>query len=369
MAGKSAFDELWGASRGRKARPGFERARRLAFADPVRRARSPPARRRKRASAISASPSTSMATPQRPSGSSRSTSSRACSPRAEWDQIVGRARAARARDQRVHRRRLRARGGSSPTASIPADIILGNSQYCIPMAGVQPPHGIYAHICGIDLVRTGADDFFVLEDNARTPSGVSYMLENREAMLRLCPELFDLLPVRPVDTYPDLLLDTLHSVAPQRRAPAGLRAADPGPLQFGLLRAQLPRRQYGHRAGRGLRSRGRRRHRLDADDRRPRAGRRDLPPDRRRLSRSLAVQPRLDARRRRADGRLSGGQCHDRQRARHRHRRRQGDLFLHARDRPLLFGRGAQASQSSRPGAAASPRRSSTRSTISASWW
>ena len=99
---------------------------------------------------------------------------------------------------------------------IPADIVLGNSQYCIPVAGARPPHGVYAHICGIDLVRTGPDEFLVLEDNARTPSGVSYMLENREAMLRLCPELFDTLPVEPVDSYPELLRDTLQSVSPGR---------------------------------------------------------------------------------------------------------------------------------------------------------
>jgi len=97
---------------------------------------------------------------------------------------------------------------------VPADIVLGNSQFCIPAVGASPPHGIYAHIAGIDLIRTGPDEFFVLEDNARTPSGVSYMLENREAMLRLCPELFDLFPVRPVDAYPELLRDTLQSVAP-----------------------------------------------------------------------------------------------------------------------------------------------------------
>ena len=58
------------------------------------------------------------------------------------------------------------------------------------------------------------DEFLVLEDNCRTPSGVSYMLENREAMLRLCPELFEIFPVRPVDSYPELLRDTLYSVAP-----------------------------------------------------------------------------------------------------------------------------------------------------------
>ncbi|SMF64107.1 circularly permuted type 2 ATP-grasp protein [Allosphingosinicella indica] len=97
---------------------------------------------------------------------------------------------------------------------VPADIVLGNSQFCIAVAGARPPHGVYAHICGIDLVRTGPDDFFVLEDNARTPSGVSYMIENREAMIRLCPELFDIFPVLAVDTYPDLLRDTLYSVAP-----------------------------------------------------------------------------------------------------------------------------------------------------------
>ena len=98
---------------------------------------------------------------------------------------------------------------------VPADVVLSNPQYCIPAAGAVPPHGIYTHICGIDIVRTGPDEFFVLEDNARTPSGVSYMLENREAMLRLCPELFAKLAVQPIDVYPDLLRDTLFSVAPR----------------------------------------------------------------------------------------------------------------------------------------------------------
>ena len=98
---------------------------------------------------------------------------------------------------------------------VPSDIVLGNPQFCIPAAGAKPPHDVYAHICGIDIVRTSADDFFVLEDNARTPSGVSYMLENREAMLRLCPELFARVAVQPIDTYPDLLRSTLFSVAPR----------------------------------------------------------------------------------------------------------------------------------------------------------
>ncbi|MDP1026626.1 circularly permuted type 2 ATP-grasp protein [Sphingomonas sp. KR1UV-12] len=97
---------------------------------------------------------------------------------------------------------------------LPADLILSNPQFRPEIAGIRPPHGVWAHICGIDLVRTGPDDFFVLEDNARTPSGVSYMLENREAMLRLCPELFREFRVAAVDSYPDRLLEVMKSVAP-----------------------------------------------------------------------------------------------------------------------------------------------------------
>ncbi|MGY4396520.1 putative circularly permuted ATP-grasp superfamily protein [Sphingomonas sp. UYAg733] len=97
---------------------------------------------------------------------------------------------------------------------LPSDLIFGNPQFRPEIAGIRPPHGIWAHICGIDLVRTGPEEFFVLEDNARTPSGVSYMLENREAMLRLCPELFREFRVAAVDSYPDRLLETMKSVAP-----------------------------------------------------------------------------------------------------------------------------------------------------------
>ncbi len=98
---------------------------------------------------------------------------------------------------------------------LPAELVLANPQFRPMLAGSRPPHGIFAHICGIDLVRTGPDQFWVLEDNARTPSGVSYMLENREAMLRLCPELFERFDVRPIDSYPDSLLETLQSVSPR----------------------------------------------------------------------------------------------------------------------------------------------------------
>ncbi|PXA97279.1 hypothetical protein DMC47_14645 [Nostoc sp. 3335mG] len=97
---------------------------------------------------------------------------------------------------------------------IPEELVYLNDQFRPEVDGIRPPHGVWAHICGIDLVRTGPDQFFVLEDNARTPSGVSYMLENREAMIRLCPELFRDFRVAPVDSYPDMLLQTMRSVAP-----------------------------------------------------------------------------------------------------------------------------------------------------------
>jgi len=79
---------------------------------------------------------------------------------------------------------------------------------------VNPPGGVYTHIVGTDLVRTGENEFFVLEDNARTPSGVSYMLENRETMLQMFPELFTRLNVRPVSNYPRDLRRSLADCVP-----------------------------------------------------------------------------------------------------------------------------------------------------------
>ncbi|WP_317203855.1 circularly permuted type 2 ATP-grasp protein [Janthinobacterium sp.] len=97
---------------------------------------------------------------------------------------------------------------------IPAEQILQNPQYRPAMQGVNVACGTYAHIAGIDIVRAGKGEFFVLEDNLRVPSGVSYMLENRKMMMRLFPELFARHAIAPVEHYPDLLLDTLRSVAP-----------------------------------------------------------------------------------------------------------------------------------------------------------
>ncbi|MFM9968745.1 MAG: circularly permuted type 2 ATP-grasp protein [Burkholderiales bacterium] len=92
--------------------------------------------------------------------------------------------------------------------------VLANGQYRAVMRGLSIPGDVYAHIAGIDIVRAGSGEFYVLEDNLRVPSGVSYMVENRKMMMRLFPELFSAQPIAPVEHYPDDLLETLLAVAP-----------------------------------------------------------------------------------------------------------------------------------------------------------
>ena len=105
---------------------------------------------------------------------------------------------------------------------VPHELIDGNAQFRPQMQGWQVPGDIYAHIAGIDIVRApnaqGDGEYYVLEDNLRVPSGVSYMLENRKMMMRLFPELFTSHAIEPVAHYPDLLLDTLRASAPPRAA-------------------------------------------------------------------------------------------------------------------------------------------------------
>jgi uncharacterized circularly permuted ATP-grasp superfamily protein len=101
---------------------------------------------------------------------------------------------------------------------LPAEQITGNTQFRPEMMGVKVPNNIYSHIAGIDIVRApnaqGEGEYYVLEDNLRVPSGVSYMLEDRKMMMRLFPELFSAYQVAPVMHYPDLLLETLRASAP-----------------------------------------------------------------------------------------------------------------------------------------------------------
>ncbi|MBB3935478.1 Uncharacterized conserved protein, circularly permuted ATPgrasp superfamily [Aureimonas phyllosphaerae] len=97
---------------------------------------------------------------------------------------------------------------------VPERLIEGNEAFIPQMVGFRPPGGVYTHIIGVDIVRTAENQFYVLEDNARTPSGVSYMIENRETMMQMFPELFAQNRVRPVETYPRHLRRSLQATAP-----------------------------------------------------------------------------------------------------------------------------------------------------------
>src|ERR1700684_4307820 len=103
---------------------------------------------------------------------------------------------------------------------VPEDLVFQNPVFRPEMNGQKVPHDLYVHVAGIDIVRVDAETFYVLEDNARTPSGAAYMLENREIMLRLFPELFSRYRIAPVENYPDELLATLKSIAPPARSDA-----------------------------------------------------------------------------------------------------------------------------------------------------
>lgn len=115
---------------------------------------------------------------------------------------------------------------------IPAQQVLGNSQFRQEMVGVDVPEQIYAHIAGVDLVRAdhgnSLGEYYVLEDNLRTPSGVSYMLENRKMMMRLFPDLFTRQQIAPVEHYPDLLLNSMRSVGPAGIANPNVVVLTPG---------------------------------------------------------------------------------------------------------------------------------------------
>jgi uncharacterized circularly permuted ATP-grasp superfamily protein len=108
------------------------------------------------------------------------------------------------------------RGEILRAGTIPEELVYQNEAFLPDMIGVDPPGRVYSHIVGVDIVRTDGDSFQVLEDNCRTPSGVSYMLENREIMMRMFPQLFSAGIVEHVDSYPVQLKKTLEEVAPPK---------------------------------------------------------------------------------------------------------------------------------------------------------
>ena len=128
---------------------------------------------------------------------------------------------------------------------VPRERVLGNAQYRPEMHGMHVPGGIYAHIAGVDLVRAGQGEFYVLEDNLRVPSGVSYMVENRKMMMRLFPELFATQSVRPVQHYPDLLLENLRAVAPDGGDSPTVAVLTPGPYNSAYFEHSFLAQQMG----------------------------------------------------------------------------------------------------------------------------
>jgi uncharacterized circularly permuted ATP-grasp superfamily protein len=128
---------------------------------------------------------------------------------------------------------------------IPPERVLGNTQYRREMQDMNVPGGIYAHIAGVDLVRADDGLFYVLEDNLRVPSGVSYMLENRKMMMRLFPELFATQSIRPVQHYPDLLLENLRVVGPDGGDQPTVAVLTPGPYNSAYFEHSFLAQQMG----------------------------------------------------------------------------------------------------------------------------
>lgn len=111
---------------------------------------------------------------------------------------------------------------------VPASLVLNNPAFRPEALGLDVPRGVFIHVAGIDVVRVSDGEWYVLEDNARVPSGVSYMLENRETMMRLFPELFAAHPIAPVNHYPEVLLRTLKAAAPAGVSAPTLVVLTPG---------------------------------------------------------------------------------------------------------------------------------------------
>ena len=145
----------------------------------------------------------------------------------EWDEVARglkqRVRALNAFIDDVYHHRRALRDGV-----VPEKYVLESREYRSRCAGIDPPHGIWAHVCGSDLVRDEAGKLYVLEDNLRVPSGVSYMLENRAVMKRVFPELFEHYVIHPVDDYPERLAACLRSLSPRDSRSPRIAVLTPG---------------------------------------------------------------------------------------------------------------------------------------------
>ena len=264
-------------------------------------------------------------------------------------------------DQRGRRRRRRSRPSCSTSSA----------NFRPECRGVRPPFGVWAHICGSDLVRDARRHDLRARGqparpvgrqlHAREPADLEAGLRRRCSSARASSR--------------STATPTSCTSCSRRCAPDGPRhpsvvVLTPGHLQLGLLRALLPRPADGRPARRGPRPRRRRgRRRVHAHDRRAAAGRRDLPPRRRPVPRPRGVPPRLGPRRARPDAGVAGRQRRHRQRARRRRGRRQGRLRLGARPHPLLPRRGAAPRQRADLPLPRTRTSGGTCSTTSTSWW
>lgn len=128
---------------------------------------------------------------------------------------------------------------------VPRDLIVGSAQFRHAAAGLRPPNDVFITVAGIDLVRGADGRFYVLEDNVRTPSGVSYVLENRLIMTRLMPELIRGLRVKSVEQYPGDLLATLKELAPEGVSEPTVAVLTPGPFNSAFFEHQFLAQQMG----------------------------------------------------------------------------------------------------------------------------
>ena len=228
---------------------------------------------------------------------------------------------------------------------MPSDLVTGSPNFRPECMGVDPPGGIWAHICGSDLVRGEDGTFYVLEDNLRVPSGVSYLLENRMVAKRVFPELFRSYSIEPVDSYIGRLSSLLSSVSPRQDEPT-MVVLTPGVHNAAYFEHAFLAQQLGIELVEGsdlvvldddvvyMRTVGGL-ERVDVIYRRvdelfldPEVFRRD----------SYVGVPGLDAGL--AERARGGGE-----RRRGRNRRRQGRVRLRPRDHPLLPGRGSDPPQ------------------------
>ena len=221
---------------------------------------------------------------------------------------------------------------------VPRALVLGNAGYSQAMVGFEPPFGTYVHVCGTDIIRDETGRFLVLEDNARTPSGVAYVVENRHMTLRVLSDLMTGLNVRGVDEYGLRLHRAMTEIAPPGVTDPQVVLLSPGIFNSAYFEHVFLAREMGVPLveGQDLLVEGG--SRLDAHHGGARAGAHDLSAAERRLPGPRRVPPGQQARRTRADGGLAsrqGGPC---QCGRHGRRRRQGGVCLHAAHHPLLSG-------------------------------